>query len=505
MIETEGSFMRLRSIFDARVGRAQVAAFVTVVTVGLSLALTCAIGVSGAKAAARQPRQPRAGPGGSATPFRGLRVIQGGGGSDAWEILEPSGPTPPSAPLVILMHGYFEFSGYSVNGAIARHTALKGNVVIYPRWQTGIATPCPGPLDIEPCITSAATAIHDAIAFLHAHHSGTQPRLDETSYFGFSFGGIITADMTNRWKALRLPKPRAIFLDDPHDGGPPPHYEVALDTSLAGIPSTARFVCHAGASGVISIVSPKDSCNAVFPKLGQIPAANKSIVLTSNDSHGRPRLRAIHGVCAGPGAPDSTPPVGPYSVDAYDWGFCWRSLDALRACALYGTDCQYALGDTPQNRYIGTWSDGVPIIGLKIQNHAPIRALPAPKRQPAPPPGKANLPPHAKLISIRALYSHTKRIVLRGIASGANGVAFVQVAVVRRNGSRCTEMSATNTFIPLPTCNRPTSFLFATGTTRWSLKLPSRLRHGTYRVFVRAIDSFGHTPATYNQVGITVS
>jgi hypothetical protein len=207
--------MRLRNIFDARFGRAPVAAFVTVVTVGMSLALTCAIAVSGAKAAGRQPRQPKAGPGGSATPFRTLRVIQGGSGSDAWEILEPSSPTPPSAPLVILMHGYFEFSGYSVNGAIARHTALKGNVVIYPRWQTGIATPCPGPIDIEPCITSAATAIHDAIAFLHAHHSGTQPRLDD---FGSSFGGIITADITNRWKVLRLPKARAIFLDDPHDG-----------------------------------------------------------------------------------------------------------------------------------------------------------------------------------------------------------------------------------------------------------------------------------------------
>ena len=59
----------------------------------------------------------------------------------------------------------------------------------------------------------------------------------------------------------------------------------------------------------------------------------------------------------------------------------------------------------PQNRYIGTWSDGVPIIGLKIQHHAAIRTLPAPKRQPAPPPGKANLPPHAKLTSIPALYS----------------------------------------------------------------------------------------------------
>ena len=310
-----------------------------------------------------------------------------------WEILEPTRPTPPSAPLVIVMHGYYEFSGYSVNGALARHTALKGNVVIYPRWQTGVATPCPGPYDIQPCIDSATTAIHSAIAYLHAHPRPVQPRLNETSYFGFSFGGIITANMTNRWKALHLPKPRAIFLDDPHDGGLTGNNEPALDRSLAGIPSTTKFVCHAGADGVISGTDATGqslknaSCNAVFPKIGQIPQANKSLVLTSDDSHGHPGLQAIHGVCAGSGAPDTTPAVGHSPVDAYDWGFCWRSFDALRACALYGTDCNYALGDTPQNRYIGTWSDGVPIIALKIKTQAPIRPEPQPKRQPQPPPG----------------------------------------------------------------------------------------------------------------------
>ena len=50
------------------------------------------------------------------------------------------------------MHGYGEFTGYASMGALIRHTVRKGSVVIYPRWQTAIATPCPGPLDIEPCI-----------------------------------------------------------------------------------------------------------------------------------------------------------------------------------------------------------------------------------------------------------------------------------------------------------------------------------------------------------------
>ena len=35
------------------------------------------------------------------------------------------------------MHGYCEFAGYDQMSALIRHTVRKGNVVIYPRWQTG--------------------------------------------------------------------------------------------------------------------------------------------------------------------------------------------------------------------------------------------------------------------------------------------------------------------------------------------------------------------------------
>jgi hypothetical protein len=460
---------------------------------------------SPATATVTQPRQPLKGPGGSQSAFGGVRVTTGGSGYDAWEILEPTNPAPPSAPLVVVMHGYYEFSGYSVNGALARHVAQKGNVVIYPRWQTGVATPCPGPINIKPCVTSAATAIHAAIAFLHAHLNRVQPRTDEASYFGFSFGGIITANMLNEYRALGLPKPHAVFLDDPHDGALTGPNEPALDASLGGIPSSAKFICHAGADGVISGTDSKGEslqnagCNAVFPKLGQIPTQNKSIVLTSDDSHGQPTLAAIHGVCAGPGASEITPATGQYPVDAYDWGFCWRSFDALRACALYHVDCQYALGNTPQNRYIGTWSDGVQIIGLKIQTAAPISATPVPSRQAKPPGGTASRPPHAKLKSTRTMYASTTPIVFRGTASGTNGIAFIEVAVVRRTGTSCTQVTSTGAFIRLPGCNRPTSFLFATGTDHWSLKLSRRLHAGSYRVYAWAIDSFGQTPAGYTR------
>jgi pimeloyl-ACP methyl ester carboxylesterase len=329
---------------------------------GPILAIALSLATSPAAAAVTQPPQPKSGPGGNSG-HAGFRVHAGGSGNDAWYVFEPTGPRPKSAPLAVVMHGYFEFAGYQNRYALLRHTARSGDVVIYPRWQTGVTNPCPGPFNIEPCMTSALKGIRGALAYLRAHPSSVQPQLRRTSYFGFSFGGIITANLANRWRSLHLPKPRAIFLDDPHDGGLiAGRDEPALDRSLDGIPSTTLFQCHSGAEGVISQQGKANqSCNAVFPLLRQIPARSKDLVMTRPDRHGTPALSSTHGVCTG------------RSADAYDWNFCWKVWDALQECAYFNRYCRYALGNTPEHRNLGRWSDGRPIIPLTIQDRAPIR------------------------------------------------------------------------------------------------------------------------------------
>jgi hypothetical protein len=159
------------------------------------------------------------------------------------------------------------------------------------------------------------------------------------------------------------PRPRAIFLDDPHDGGFLGFDEPALEDSLAGIPSTVKLECHSGADGVIG--EPDEavsSCSTVFPRLGHIPKKNKDLVLTHADAHGAPAPSSAHGVCA----------AWPGTADAYDWNFCWKVWDALRSCAYAKKDCRYALGNSRKQRAMGKWSDGVPITPLKVQDAAPI-------------------------------------------------------------------------------------------------------------------------------------
>lgn len=309
------------------------------------------------------PAQPASGPGGSDYPHDEVRVSQGGTGVNAWYAFEPAGPAPASAPLAVITHGYFSFSGYEPMRALIEHTVRQGTVVIYPRWQIDAATPCAGPDDFEKCMDSEVAGIRGALRFLTSSPERVQPETDRTSYFGFSFGGILTTNLVNRHQALGLPEPRAVFLDDPHDGGLAGPGEPTLDDDLSGIPSSTFFLCHSGARGVIHQADrASSSCNAVFPKLTGIPVTHKALVMTHDDLHGLPALSSVHGVCTGPGDPDGLR----WSVDAYDWNFCWRAWDALRAAGDSGDVADAALEPTPENRSVGSWSDGTPVRPLTM-------------------------------------------------------------------------------------------------------------------------------------------
>jgi len=309
------------------------------------------------------PEQPKSGPGGSDYRHADWVVDSGGTGANAWYVFQPTRPRPASAPLVVMMHGYGEYSGYEMHEEFIRHTVRKGNVVIYPRWQTDFVTPCAAGRQIEACMRSALSGIKGGLAWLQSRSNRVQPELDKAAYFGYSFGGIITTNLANRYATLGLPAPRAIFLDDPHDGGLGGAPEAAVDASLAGIPPAVKFICHSSAQGMISERGKENSsCNAIFPKLGHIPDRNKDLVMLYPDDHGSPRMRAQHGVCTS----------WPLPKDAYDYYFCWKQFDALRSAAFDGTDEQYALGDTPEHRFNGVWSDGTPIRELRIQKVAPL-------------------------------------------------------------------------------------------------------------------------------------
>jgi hypothetical protein len=311
-----------------------------------------------------QPAQPTGGFGSSDLAHDGVRESAGGTGADAWYVFEPVQPQPRTAPVAVIVHGYYEYAGHAQMDELIRHTVMDGNVVIYPRWQVGVAQPCPGPFDVEGCLRSTVAGVEGALAYLRADPARVQPDLHHVNWFGFSFGGIITVDLANRWHRLGLPEPHAVFLDDPHDGGLAGAGEPAVDRPLDGIPRDVRLVCHVGSQGVTSEPGKAgSSCNAIFPLLRTVPAAHRTLVLTRPDDHGAPALASRHGVCTGT----------PTTADAYDWNFCWKVWDALRAAAAEGRTLTGELGGIGALRSNGRWSDGTPIAPLEVRTSAPIR------------------------------------------------------------------------------------------------------------------------------------
>ena len=118
---------------------------------------------------------------------------------------------------------------------------------------------------------------------------------------------------------------------------------------------------------------------------------------------------------------------------------------------------------------------------------------------PTPPGEGANKAPEA---TITKLGAKARSRSLKGFAGSAQDpdgtVARVEVALVRRQGSRCSQLTANGGFAKLAKCE-PTRFLRARGTTKWSLRLRKRLAKGSYVLYVRAVDNAGTTQAGFSR------
>ena len=54
-------------------------------------------------------------------------------------------------------------------------------------------------------------------------------------------------------------------------------------------------------------------------------------------------------------------------TDALDYYGTWKLFDGLRDAVFHGINREYALGDTDHQRFMGLWSDGVPVRQLLVR------------------------------------------------------------------------------------------------------------------------------------------
>lgn len=287
------------------------------------------------------PEQPTTGPGSSNYTHKGVRESQFGWGGHQFWIFEPTEPTPTSAPLIVFNHGWSAFYPSSYKAWID-HLVKRGNIVIYPRYQLGFV------IGVPYATPNAIQAVKEAISILQ-NNDHVHPDLQKFAIVGHSLGGGITAEMAVLAEQNGLPRPKAIMPVQPF---------IRTDTMMKdfdNIPSTTLLLVVVGENDVIA---GDNSGKLIFSSSDKIPLDQKDFIIQRTDKYGSPALLANHiaPICI----PNSS------SVDAMDYYSTWKLFDALTDYAFYGTNQNFCLGNTPEQRFMGYWSDGAPVKELTV-------------------------------------------------------------------------------------------------------------------------------------------
>jgi len=104
------------------------------------------------------------------------------------------------------------------------------------------------------------------------------------------------------------------------------------------------------------------TAKAIFRGATQIPADRKDFVVVRTDRHGSPPLLADH---VSPCCSTRARRRG-LGINAIDYYAYWKLFDALTDAAFHGRHRDVALGNTPEQRFMGTWSDGTPVKELVV-------------------------------------------------------------------------------------------------------------------------------------------
>lgn len=287
------------------------------------------------------PSQPSDGPGGSNYSHAGVRQTRQGFGMRQFWVFEPSDPTPTKAPVIVFNHGWSAFFPFYYKEWII-HLVKRGNIVVFPRYQL---TPLIGS---RTATQNAIHAVQQAIILLQNGDHVT-PDLERFAIVGHSLGGGITAEMAVLATHHGLPQPQAIMPVQPY---------VRTDTMMDDFheipPSTLMLVIVGENDSIVGNASGK----MIFSTADQVPSEWKDFIIQRTDRHGEPALVADHGA----------PLCFPWgsSVNAMDYFSTWKLFDALTEYAFFGINQEYCLGGTPEQRFMGFWSDGVPVQELIV-------------------------------------------------------------------------------------------------------------------------------------------
>jgi acetyl esterase/lipase len=276
-----------------------------------------------------QPEQPASGPGGSDYEHGDVLITEVN--AQVW-VFEPAEPAPESAPVVAFAQG----APYAAYNAWITHIVKHGSIVIF---QTAPQNP------VGQRMTQTIAGLQAGLDAL-SKEGHVQPDLARVTLVGHSIGGVMAVELAAAAEDAGLPVPIALFIVQPATS--------TYGAPLSQIdPDTLMLV----QIGVDDRTAGEFGAKDIWEETAHIPDENRDYLRVFSDDHGSPGLMPNHMM------PVSDDHRG---VDAQDIFALWRLLDALMACASDGTDCEVALGNTPEQRFMGLWTDGTPIQELEV-------------------------------------------------------------------------------------------------------------------------------------------
>ncbi len=336
----------------------------------------------------KPPTQPEHGPGGRDYPHAQVRKLGpfGTEGKAFW-MYEPAGPAPATAPVIVFLHGYSGVDAKMYGGWID-HLARRGNIVIFPVYQATL-------LGASEYTGNTLAAVKEAFRILCQEPGHV--RLDKGNNFaivGHSLGAPLGANLAAMAVEEGLPKPKAFMACHAGEVNSVVKALPALLHSPDKIPDLLMLVVVGSDDRFIGDAIGRE---IFFLSTGVRPK-NKNLVLIRSDKHGKPALQASHfaplslnndyangarmtiglrgdelpgslrsGLTSGRMRDPSTLPPGFGRTDALDFYGYWKWFDALTDAAFHGKNRSLALGDTEEQTFMGTWSDGTPVKPAQVE------------------------------------------------------------------------------------------------------------------------------------------
>src|SRR5262245_11104297 len=234
---------------------------------------------------ASPPAQPAQGPGGKEYSHTAVIKNRYEQGIKEYWIYEPDQPKPPSAPVIVFLHGWSAMNP-AVYGAWIDHLVKRGNIVIYPRYQADLKTP------LKDFTANAIDAIHNAINRLQNEPDHVRPDLSKFAVVGHSIGGLLTANVAALALENGLPQVGAMMSVEPgRTWNPGTRGNVPL-ADLSKIPSKTLLLAVAGDQDRIA----RDvDAKRIYNEAKNVHADNKDYITMISDNHGTPPIIAHHG------------------------------------------------------------------------------------------------------------------------------------------------------------------------------------------------------------------